>query len=208
MAKMKATVEGRVRGTYGKPWSRMANIPVTSKMLHTIGKCMAKVFAEEAVKDFQKRGWSQKDPSGGGGLKDSFGYKLKGRSTVEITCTFYGVAELANEDIPAHPMPWLTQHAKDAHPAKYKLSQAERDAKMKKGGRVSQGTRRPLVVPIQTGGGVIFRTAPLKFTNAWVHPGIAKFTFTQRAVRRSKEECMRVLRDAVADYMRAGDPTS
>lgn len=196
MARLKARVEGRVRGSYGKPWSRLSNIPVTPEMLDTIGKCMAKIFAQEAVKDFQKRGWSQKDPGGRAPLSKSFGYKLRGRSTVEITCTFYGVSTLANAGVPEYPMPWLTQQG------------AGRAVKKKMGAsRVSPRKRRPLVVPIKSGGGVIFRTAPLKFKDAWIHPAIAKFTFPQRAARRSKEECLRILRDSVADVLRSGDPT-
>ena len=198
MAKMRAQVEGSVRGSYGKPWSTLAGIPVTPKMMSIIGKCMAKVFAEEAVRDFRKRGWSVRDPMKGSDLGKSFGYKLKGRSTVEVTCTFYGVARLANEDIPEHPMPWLTQQAHGTLPKKIIPG--------KKTVAGISGSKRPLVVPIQTDGGVIFRMAPLTTDKAWIHPGIAKFTFVNRAVKRAREECLKVLRDAAADALRAGNP--
>jgi len=204
MAKLKATIEGRVRGSYGKPWSKLTNIPVTPAMLHEIGKCMSRVFMEEATKDFEKRGWSQRDPKGGKPLRKSFGYKLKGRSTIEITCSFYGVAHLANEAIPEHPMPWLTQQGKGINPSTYSKVASTAATHSKPG--APKNRKKPLVVPLQTPGGVIFRMAPLTFANAWVHPGIAKFTFAARALKRSREECVRVMRDKVVDVLRSGDP--
>jgi hypothetical protein len=174
----------------------MTELPISPQLLAKLGDCICKTLAEESKKYFAKRGWSGKDPMGGPPIWRSFGYKIRGKRTLEITSTFYGMAELAEGNIPERRMLWLTQEAKDRHPGNYDLTDAERRRGMKKTGRLSQKERLPLMVPIATtGGNIEFRMAPLTIGGAWVHPGIAKFTFFETALRKWKERCAQIVLD-------------
>ena len=198
----------RIKGTYGKPWSKMGRFDLTPKTLKAIGECLVKTFSEEALKDFQKRGWSTRDPMGGPDIHKSFSYRIKGKSTVELMSSFYGMSELVSGDIPSRKMTWLTQEAKDQSPQDYKRTPGEEKRGMSAAGRVSKGQRLPLVVPLKSKSGqVVFRTAPLKMQDAWVHPGIAKFTFARRAIEKGKKLCLDAIADQARELLMAGDPT-
>lgn len=188
----------RMRAILGGPFSRLSELPITDKLLSDIGKCMVKALSEEAMEYFAKRGWSGRDPMGGAPIWESFSYRIRGKRTVEIVSTFYGMDVLAHGDIPERKMTWLTQEAKDRHPGKYDLTDGEKDRKMKKTGRVSKGQRLPLVVPIKSrGGAIVLMRAPLTIGDAWVHPGVAKFTFFETAVRKWRKRCAGILAQAV-----------
>jgi len=194
----------KVRGSYGGPWAKKLDLPVTPEMLREIGKCLVEHFAREALKDFAKRGWSVRDPKGGPDIGDSFSYQIRGMSTVEITSTFYGMDVLGSQDVPERRMTWLTQEGKDAAPQNYKRTNGERNARAKSG-TISRGGRLPLVVPIKTDNGkVIFRTAPLKLNEAWVHPGIAKFTFVQRAMDKGRKSCLEIVVRRMGELLMKG----
>ena len=198
----------RVRGVYGKPWSKLSNIPITREVLEKLGACLVRTVVEEAKKDFAKRGWSVKDPMGGPPIHQSFSYNIRGKSTIEVLSTFYGMSELGRGSIPERRMTWLTQEAKEKHPERYRLTRRERKLRMRPAGRPSKGTRLPLVVPIQSdGGAVVFRMAPLTTRQAWVHPGIAKFTFIQRGIRKGLEGCIDILKEELREHLAQGDPT-
>jgi hypothetical protein len=65
--------------------------------------------------------------------------------------------------------------------------------------------RKPLVVPLRAESGeVIFRTAPLKFSDAWVHPGVAKFNFAERAMKKAREDCSQIVAQAALDAWAGG----
>jgi len=197
----------RVRAILGGPLSKMTGLPVTPKLLLKVGKCLTDALAEESKKYFGKRGWSGGDPDGGPPIWDSFSVRLRGRSTLEITSSFYGMNELARGDIPERKMTWLTQEAKDRQPSKYKLTDQEKRLGMKQTGRVSKGTRLPLIVPIMTDGGTVeLRRAPLQLGNAWIHPGIAKFTFFETAVRKWKARCGQIIVDEFIRIATGGKP--
>jgi len=209
----------RVRGTYGKPWSRLTSLPVTKELLTQLGECIVRIFVEEATKDFAKRGWSPRDPMGGPDIGKSFSFNIRGASTLEITSTFYGLPELVEGDIPERKMVWLTQEAKQRHKSRYKITETERRqraakraaaARKLKTGQFQRGTeRRSLVVPMTgKGGQVIFRTAPLKTSDAWIHPAIAKFTFARRAIDKAKKECVDILVEAALQAYAEGDASS
>jgi len=201
----------RLKASYGKPWSTKLEAPMTPKLLAKIGECLAKQFAKEALKDFAKRGWSVKDPKGGPDIGDSFSYHVRGNSTVEITSTFYGMDVLINQAIPPHRMTWLTQ---EAHGTPKELERgtttplATATEMVKAAARrkpVEASKRKPLVVPLKTKSGeVIFRMAPLKFADAWIHPGIAKFTFAQRAMRNGKEACLGIISEYIGELLESG----
>jgi len=199
----------KIKGVRGKPWSRMASdgIPLTPSTLRRLGYAIVKELKRESAKDFAKRGWSGRDPMGGPPIWESFSFSVKGES-VFFYSSFYGMHELASGDIPARKMTWLTQEAKDKKPGDYHLTPRERELGMKKHGRPREGTRLPLIVPLGgSGGTVIFRVAPLKFSDAWVHPGIAKFTFFQRAIKKGRKASVEIIQEEIIKTLTAGDPT-
>lgn len=205
---------GRIKGVYGGPVAAKLQVEVTPEILGRLGKCLVDSFIKESKKDFAKRGWSGEARDGSAPIWDSFSYKIHGTSTIEIVSTWPDIDVLTTRDIPPRKMTWLTQEAKDKNPDRYPLSPAEQLLGMKQHGRVLSGrkgparspltgrflrrseTRLPLVVPLKTDGGrTVFRMAPLKFQDAWVHPGIARFTFVERAVKAGKAGCLRILKE-------------
>ena len=189
----------QIRAVLGGPLSRLTEIPVSKEMLSAVGRCLVDVLSEESQKYFALRGWSGRDPKGGPPIWKSFSYRIRGERTLDITSSFYGMSYLASGDIPPRRMEWLTQEAKDKNPQAYKLTPKERQLGMKQSGRVSKRTRLPLVVPIKDrGGNIVLRRAPLKIGDAWVHPGIAKFTFFETALRKWRIRCAHLLAEEVA----------
>jgi hypothetical protein len=195
-----AVTSQKIRNVLGGPLAKLMGIPITRELLGAMGQSLVQILAAESKTYFAKRGWDGHDPMGGEPIWRSFTWKIRGKSTLEISSTFYGMSELANGDIPSRRMTWLTQQAKDQHPENYELSPKEKRLKMKKAGRVLKGERLPLIVPIQTqGGSVEFRTAPLTIGDAWIHPGIARFTFYDTAVRKWRQQCADIVAKAVAE---------
>lgn len=198
-----------VRKVYKTPWSKLAKIKPTPEVFEAMGQCLIDTIIEEAKKDFAKRGWNGKDPKGGPPLWNSFKYKVIG-NTLQITSSYYGMKELTSGDIPRRRMTWLTQEYKQRHPEKFKRTPAERRMVQKRGpkGQFSKKKRLPLVVPLKSRSGeVVLRMAPLKMEHAWVHPGIAKFTFMERGIRKGRERCLQILKDFAVDAVRHGDPS-
>lgn len=191
-------IQTRIRGALGGVAAKTLQVPVTPDLLHRLGKCLVDSFIKEAKKDFAKRGWSGKAQDGSAPIWDSFSYKIRGERTVEVVSTYPYIDQLVNEDSPPHKMTWLTQEAKEQSPSEFPLTPREKGLGMKQAGRLSMGRRLPLVVPLKTENNtVIFRVAPLTFQDAWVHPGIARFTFAQRAARQGREACIEIIKGEV-----------
>lgn len=192
----------RMRGSYGGTHAKKSGASdsiLTPDLLNQLGKCIVEHFVREAMKDFAKRGWSVKDPMGGPDLKDSFSFQVRGKKTIEVSSSFYGLNILANQDIPQHPMTWLTQ---EAHGTPKKPPDRKVFGTMVTKRKTD---RKPLVVPLKAESGeVIFRTAPLKFSDAWVHPGIAKFNFAERAMKKAREDCSQIVAQAALDAWAGG----
>jgi hypothetical protein len=196
-----------VKKVYGTPWSKLSKIELSQESLEMLGDFLIKTLAHESHVDFAKRGWSGNDPTKGPPIWDSFTYVVSGK-TLEIQSSFYGIAEMVSGDIPERKMTWLTQEAKDLHPREYKLTKTEKRFRMNPAGKMSKGKRMPLVVPLrQKTGTVIFRMAPLKMADAWVHPGIARFTFIQRAIKKGKIKCAELIGKELLKALIKGDPT-
>lgn len=176
-----------VRRLYAGPLAKLAKAASSKELLHVMARAMIDAIVEEAMKEFAKRGWSLSDPKGGPPLNESFSYHIRGKSTIEIRSSYWGLAELVKGDIPSRRMTWLTQEGKDKIPDRYGLTRAESDIGQQRAGRVSKGERKPLVVPLKADDGtVVFRMAPLKMKDAWVHPGIAKFNFMERGIKKGR----------------------
>lgn len=193
----------RIKATYSGPILDRTDLPLSMEVLHKIGKALVETFAMESKKDFAKRGWSGEARDGTNPIWNSFSYRIRGERTVEVLSTFPGLDVLTKRDIPPYRMTWLTQEGKDKTPSDYQLTDREQKRGMKFTGRVSRGERLPLVVPLKSeGGAVVFRTAPLTMEDAWVHPGIARFTFAERAQRKAREKCVEILKEAAVQFLK------
>jgi hypothetical protein len=171
----------------GKQWSIAAGFEINTKTLQALGRCMVALLRKESMKYMARIGWSGGDPMGGPPLWDSYTFRLQGMN-VEIRSSFYGMKELARGSIKPRRMTWLTQEYKERNPTKFNMTPRERSLG-------KSGTdRMPLIVPIKSNGTVEFRMAPLKLSDAWVHPGIAKFTFFETAIRKGRKACIEIIK--------------
>lgn len=173
----------RVRGVYGKPWSQMSgNIPITKEVLERLGQMLVDSIVAEARKDAAKQGVSMQGKPVGlprtESFFDSFDYRISGNSTIEITSTWPHIEQRIEGRKP-YKMTWLTHG--------------------KLGGKP---------VPIlQRDGTVVFRTAPFKQGDYWVHPGFARHTFIERGVRKGREKMAEIILEEVGQMLAQGDPT-
>lgn len=165
----------RLKGLFAGLAAKKLELEVTPELLDKMGTCLVGIFAQEAKKDFAKRGWSGMAHDGSEPIWDSFDYRLRGEKTIEVTSTFPDIDKLTNRSLPPFKMKWLTQEQRNLHPSRYN------------GGS-------PLVVPMKDNHGkVVYRTAPLTTHDAWIHPGIARFTFIERAVRKGRQRCLEIV---------------
>ena len=193
---MKASIQ--IRSTRGSFAAKRLGIDVTRSLLERLGQIMVDSFSKESKKDFAKRGWSGLAEDGSAPIWDSFSYQIQGSKTVLIMSTYPHLKAMTGQDTKPYRMTWLTQEAKEKKASHYPLTPREKKLGMKRGGRVSKGERLPLVVPFKNKAGtVVFRTAPLTFRDAWIHPGIARFTFVERAARKGREQCLAVIKQEV-----------
>lgn len=192
----------RTRALYGGPLAKLADAMASKELLEKMAQCIIDTIVVEAKKDFAKRGWKLDDPKGGPPLDESFSFTILGQRTIEIRSSYFGMTEMTKGDIPSRRMTWLTQQSKEKFPSKYPLTESEKQLGMKRAGRISKKERKLLVVPLQADDGtVIFRMAPLKMRDAWVHPGIAKFTFLERGIRKGRAACAKVIKQHLKEAM-------
>lgn len=98
---------------------------------------------------------------------ESFSYRVRGNE-VEISSSWEWIDLLVNGSDGPFPMKWLT---------------------------AARGVKR---IPLKDDQGrLIFRTTPLTTDKAWIHPGVAKHTFIQRAFDRAHDEMARMMLDVV-----------
>jgi hypothetical protein len=61
--------------------------------------------------------------------------------------------------------------------------------------RPPSSTPRPGVLQRSSGGAPVFQMAPLKLADAWVHPGIHRFSFVERARRAAHTAVLQILKE-------------
>lgn len=155
---------------------------MTPELLKRLGKALVDSVVVEAKKDLVKQGRSptpRGEPEGlptSDSFFDSFGFRISGKSTIEITSTW----------------PWVEQHVEGRKP--YKMTWATR----------SQGVYR--VPMAQPNGTVIVRFAPLRTADAWIHPGFARHTFLQRGVRKGRKAMAQMVLEEVQQMLAEGNP--
>lgn len=163
---MPTSTKVRARAVLGGPFSKLLgrDIPLTRPMLEELGEILVKHIVKEARKDLAKQGRSptpRGEPEGlptVGSFLKSFSYRIRGQRTIEILSTWPFLKQ-ATEGRQPYKMTWLTHE---------------------------QGVR---AVPIvQSDGTVVVRTTPFRTQDAWIHPGFARHTFINRAVKNARKE--------------------
>lgn len=156
-----------IRGVYGKPWSKMAQIEPSPEILLQMGEIIVEEISKEARKDFARTG---KTPRGvpmslpnTRRFFDSFSVSILGASTIVIS-TSWEWFERHVEGRKPYKMPWLTQE---------------------------RGVFR---VPItQEDGSVRIVATPATEGEAWIHPGVKKFNFLARGVKKGRIRAAKLL---------------
>lgn len=185
-----------VKRAYGTPWSKLIGEgqAIGKPELDVLGKTMVKHIVLEAKKDFMKKQGGRRTPRGvAEGIPgpsgfpthtahmdpaffDSFGYKILGNSTVQITSTWPFISQITEGRKP-FKMTWLTQ---------------------------ANGVKTVPIVT--RSGEVIFRTAPFTAAEAWVHPGFARHSFIERGIRKGRLEAAKLIAKLVAKTLAEGNP--
>jgi hypothetical protein len=169
----------RIRGVYGKPWSQMARepIPITPQVLNRLGQAIVDAIVQEGKKDLaREKSGKQEGLPHSKRFFDSFGYRISGKSTVEVTCTWPTIAQII-EGSPPGQMQKLT---------------------LALGGDVVPIKTGPSTV--------IFRVVPPKLADAWIHPGFSRHNFIKRGIDRGRKEMMAVIIQEATEYLFSGDP--
>lgn len=181
-----AKEDARIRGVYAKPLLKR-DAPNTARMplpmLKKAGEILLDSIKKEIKKDMAKtaglRGRGKPVPiPDSTKFVDSFSYKIKGNSTIEIVSS-WPTAE-AHTIVPGasggdagatepYRMTWLT------------------------------GPRIKTVPIVTQDGQVIFRSAPLTAGDAWIHPGFLRYTFIERGVRKGRVRVMEELAQEIVE---------
>jgi hypothetical protein len=157
-------------------------IEVTPEVLARLGEALVESVVAEARKDFAKQGESPTPKGQPEGLPasesffESFDYKIVGKSTVTITCTWPWIEQIKEGRSP-YRMVWLTRQRRV-----YKVPMPQKD------------------------GTVLIRMAPLRTRDAWIHPGFARHTFLERGVRKGRQRMAQIMAAEVIKQMKQGDP--
>lgn len=171
----------RIRGVYGKPWSKMSKVELNPQILRRVGEILVESVSEEARKAVvaQAGRTPEGQPMGLPNTPDfynSFSYRISGPSSLEILSSWPWV-ERHVEGRDPFPMTWLTQAA-----------------------------GRTLIPLKQPDGSVIIRMAPKTEEEAWIHPGVRKYSFLEVGVRKGREKAARVLAEEALRQILKGDP--
>lgn len=172
----------KVRGVYVTPWSKMVARPYTPdrKTLQRLGRALVKAVVAEARKDFGGQPTPREGVPEGIPDSEAFYRSFSYRivgNTIELRSTWPWIEQIVEGRDP-YPMTWLTQEA----------------------GRY--------IVPLHLRDGtLIFRVAPLKFADAWIHPGFARHTFLQRGIRKAREAMADIISEEMVRELLRGDPT-
>jgi hypothetical protein len=188
-----------LRSRYVGPLERQVGAILDRSDLQFFGRCLIKYIREEAKKDAAKTGQVPTSDE----FYKSFSYQVKD-NTIEVSSSWPWIDLVVFGTNGPYKMTWLTQQAhkegggKDAAKPNPKEAKA---APFKPRGTYKPPSIRQVVerkkaasvlkVPLRTRTGeIVIRTAPLTFDKAWVHPGIAKHNFINRAFERARKDCV------------------
>jgi hypothetical protein len=174
----KHTAQTKLRGAYGKPIARMAgeNIELTYEQVQTCAEIILESIKKEIRRDIALsaaiRGptdpvilpHTQRFP-------DSFTYRIKGKSTIEITSDW----------------PTASAHTNKLRPGFVDNTRPDGSAPIEM--RWLMAPTVPLARIVQKDGQVVVRTTPLSRNQdgPWIHPGYRKYTFLERGLRKGRK---------------------
>lgn len=176
----------KVRTRYARPLQKRAGeIRLERKDLAFFGKCLVKFVKEEARKDASK---SSQIPDTKR-FFESFSYRVT-TGGIEILSTWPWMEMIVEGTDGPFPMTWLTQeaYAKGGAPDGGSEPQGIRKGPLSDKPKPSKILRIPMRA---SSGEMVVRTAPLMIRDAWIHPGVAKHNFVNRAFRKAQEVCFR-----------------
>jgi hypothetical protein len=193
----------KLRGVYGKPLLREgASITMTPQMLKRAGEIILESVRAEIKKDMAKsagiRGGGHPKPYGSRTpvpipnskkFVDSFYYKIKGKSTIEIMSD-WPTAEAHVGPIKNRELENLPGNKKATQPFKmWWLTKPKVNA-----------------VPIVTPDGTVIIRATPESGDAWIHPGFRRYSFIERGVRKGRDRFIKevlseeISRIVISDY--------
>ena len=196
----------RLRGVYGKPWSKLVGqkVDITPEVMHKVGEIILLSVRAEIRKQVALsaglRGRGQPVPMPRSkAFQESFGYQLRGSRTIEITSK-WPYAGVWEEGKKPYPMTWLTGLG-----AAGGFGEDKKPFLNKKPGKVLASK---YAIPIVTeDGSVIIRFAPFKTEDAWIHPGFAKYGFLQKGIRRGRILAANyIIKTSVIPLLEEADP--
>jgi hypothetical protein len=168
------------RRVYGTPWSKLSGVELSRDILQKVGKIIAEEIANEARKDYMRKGRTPRgEPMSLPNTKrffDSFDVEISGERTILITTTW----------------PWIERHMEGRDPFKmWWLTQARGIYK---------------VPMIQDDGRVLIVSTPATLADAWIHPGALKFNFVNRGVKKGRIRAVKEITQELLKMLLAGDP--
>jgi len=177
---LKATVKPQVvRRAYGKPWSDIVGeVGTNPEFLAEVGKIVLRHVLREARKDLALQGRRRTPRGEPEGIPadrkffESFDYRVATRSQVEIVSTW----------------PWIKQIIEGRK--RYRMKWLTRD-------------RGVGIVPLEPKKGtVIFRWAPKRKEDAWIHPGFERHNFVDRGFRKAKTDISKTAKKTLKKLLR------
>lgn len=173
----KATITPVRRRIYGKPWSKISHLPVTPEILDRIGEVLLASVIREGKKDFAKQR-RMRTPRG-----EPMGLPVSPKFWESFGYKIIGKSTVAITTT----WEWWPRY-EGRRP--FKMTWVTRQMGVD-------------VIPIsQSDGTVIFRTTPLTTDKAWIHPGVARYTFLQRGVRKGRMEAAKILIEEFKELLR------
>lgn len=174
----KHSAQVKLRGAYGKPIAKMVgeSIHLTEAQIRTCAEIILDSIKKEIRRDIALsaaiRGpndpvvlpHTQRFP-------DSFTYRLKGKSTIEITSDW----------------PTASAHVNKLRPGFVENQRPDTSAPIQMTWLMAPSV--PLARIVQTDGQVLVRTTPLSRNQSgpWIHPGFKKYTFLERGLRKGRK---------------------
>ena len=196
----------RLRGVYGKPWSKLVGqkVELTPLVMDVVGGIILDSVKFEVRKaaalaaGVRGRGKPVPMPTSSG-FVESFDYRILGSRTIEVVSD-WPYAKVWEEGKKPYPMTWLTGLG-----AAGGFGEDKAPFKEKKPGKPLASK---YAIPIITAQGeVIIRYAPFKTEDAWIHPGFAKYGFLQKGIRKGRLKAAEyIIKTSVIPLLENADP--
>jgi hypothetical protein len=183
----------RLRGVYGKPLSKAANVRVvlTSEQLLKVGNIIVDSIREEIRTDTAKasglRAPGEPIPiPNTRRFAESFQVRIRGKSTLEIFSDWPSAeAHVTNPKTPG-----FVDNSSPQRPRSFQMTWLTRD-------------KVPYARIVRSNGEVIVRMTPdpSQGHKLWRHPGFRKYTFLERGIRKGRDKAIESIAQEVIEGM-------